>query len=82
MREFRPFQVRLPSGDRDWTVVDSAYRAVPEADEWLLHVRLGRDCAESTTEAYARSLGLLLDWCSATGLDWRQAPGHLNRSAT
>jgi integrase/recombinase XerD len=79
MREFRPFQVRLPSGDRYWTVVDSAYRPVPEADEWLLHVRLGRDCAESTTEAYARSLGLLLDWCSATGLDWRQAPGHLGR---
>lgn len=79
MREFRPFQVRLPSGDRYWTVVDSAYRPVPAADEWLLHVRLGRDCAESTTEAYARSLGLLLDWCSATGLDWRQAPGHLGR---
>jgi hypothetical protein len=52
---------------------------VPEADEWLLHVRLGRDCAESTTEAYARSLGLLLDWCAVTGLDWRQAPGQLGR---
>jgi site-specific recombinase XerD len=79
MREFRPFQVRLPSGERYWTVVDAAYRPVPEADEWLLHVRLGRDCAESTTEAYARSLGLLLYWCQVTGLDWRQAPGQLGR---
>ena len=67
MREFRPFQVRMPSGDRYWTVVDSAYRPVPEADEWLLHVRLGRDCAESTTEAYARSLALFLDWCTDGG---------------
>ena len=79
MREFRPFQVRMPSGDRYWTVVDSAYRPVPEADEWLLHVRLGRDCAESTTEAYARSLALFLDWCKTAGLDWRQAPGQLGR---
>jgi integrase len=79
MRTFRPFQVRLPSGDRYWTVVDPAYRPVAEADEWLLHVRPGRDCAESTTEAYARSLGLFLDWCAATGLDWRQAPGHFGR---
>jgi integrase/recombinase XerD len=79
MRRFRPFQVRLPSGDRYWTVIDSAYRPVAEADEWLLHVRLGRDCAESTTEAYARSLGLFLEWCAATGLDWRQAPGQFGR---
>ena len=79
MRRFRPFQVRLPSGDRYWTVVDLAYRPVAEADEWLLHVRLGRDCAESTTEAYARSLGLFWDWCAATGLDWRQAPGQFGR---
>src|SRR6266702_1086852 len=67
MRRFRPFQVRLPSGDRYWTVVDAAYRPVAEADEWLLHVRLGRDRAESTTEAYARSLALFLDWCARAG---------------
>ena len=60
-------------------MVDLSYRPAPEADEWLLHVRLGRDCAESTTEAYARSLGLFLDWCAATGLEWRQAPGHFGR---
>jgi len=79
MRRFRPFQVRLPSGDRYWTVVDAAYRPVADADEWLLHVRLGRDRAESTTEAYARSLALFLDWCAAAGLDWRQAPYQFGR---
>ncbi len=79
MRRFRPFQVRLPSGDRYWTVVDAAYRPVAEADEWLLHVRLGRDCAESTTEAYARSMALFLEWCAATGQDWRQTPGQFGR---
>jgi integrase/recombinase XerD len=79
MGRFRPFQVRLPSGDRYWTVVDTAYRPVAEADEWLLYIRLGRDRAESTTEAYARSLVLFLDWCAAGGLDWRQAPYQFGR---
>jgi integrase/recombinase XerD len=79
MERFRPFRVRLPSGDRYWTVVDAAYRPVAEADEWLLHVRLGRDRAESTTEAYARSLALFLDWCASAGLDWRQAPYQFGR---
>lgn len=32
MRRFRPFQVRLPSGDRYWTVVDASYRPVADAD--------------------------------------------------
>jgi integrase/recombinase XerD len=79
VRGFRPFLVRLPSGERYWTVVDAAYRPVPEADDWLLHLRLGRGCAESTTEAYARSLALFLDWCAATGQDWRQTPGRFGR---
>src|SRR5258708_6114219 len=79
MGRFRPFQVRLPSGDRYWTVVDAAYRPVAEADEWLLHLRLGRDRAESTTEAYARSLALFLDWCAVGELDWRQAPVQVGR---
>jgi len=79
MRDFRPFQVRLPSGDRYWTVVDASYRPVAQADEWLLHVRLGRDRAESTTEASARSLALFLEWCAAVGQDWRQAPYQFGR---
>jgi integrase len=57
--QFRKFVVRLPSGDRYWTVVDSGYRPVPEVDEWLLHLRLGRDRAESTTEAYATALAVV-----------------------
>jgi site-specific recombinase XerD len=52
---------------------------VPEADEWLLHVRLGRDCAESTTEAYAGALALFFEWCAAIGRDWRQTPGEFGR---
>jgi integrase/recombinase XerD len=79
MGRFRPFKVRLPSGDRYWTVIDAGYRPVVEADEWLLHVRLGRDRAESTTEAYARSLALFFDWCAVTGQDWRQTPAQFGR---
>ncbi|MFD0204255.1 tyrosine-type recombinase/integrase [Saccharothrix carnea] len=79
MRSFRSFPVRLPSGERYWTVLDSSYRPVAVADEWLLHVRLGQDRAESTTQAYATSLSLLWEWCAATGRDWRAAPGELGR---
>lgn len=79
MRPFRSFPVRLPSGQRYWTVLDSGYRPVMEADEWLLHVRLGQDRAESTTQAYATSLALLFEWCGATGRDWRAVTGELGR---
>jgi site-specific recombinase XerD len=77
--QFRSFLVRLPSGERYWTVMSAGYRPVPEADEWLLHVRLGQDRAESTTQAYATSLALLFQWCSITGRDWRATPGEFGR---
>jgi integrase/recombinase XerD len=79
VRSFRSFPVRLPSGERYWTVLDRGYRPVVEADEWLLHVRLGQDRAESTTQAYATSLALMFEWCAATGRDWQAAPGDLGR---
>src|SRR5260370_16517799 len=79
MRRFRSLRVRLPAGERYWTVLGAGYRPVPEADEWLLHVRLGRDCAESTTEAYAGALALFFEWCAAIGRDWRQTPGEFGR---
>lgn len=79
MRAFRSFQVRLPSGERYWTVVDAGYRPVAEVDEWLLYLRAGRDCAESTTEVYAGALALFLEWCAAVGCDWRQVRGEFGR---
>src|SRR5690349_14664679 len=75
----RAFLVRLPSGCRYWTVLDDAFRPHPEADEFLLHVRLGRDGAESTTQSYATSLALFLQWCASIGKDWRDAGPHLGR---
>jgi hypothetical protein len=65
--QFCAFVVRLPSGERYWTVIDERYRPVPEADDFLLHLRLGRDYAESTTQAYARSVALFLQWCARVG---------------
>lgn len=76
---FRKFLVRLPSGDRYWTVIDSSYRPVSDVDEWLLHLRVGRDCAESTTEAYATSMALFLVWCQSIGRDWRSTPPEFGR---
>src|SRR6266581_5316283 len=50
MRRFRSFRVRLPSGERYWTVLGAGYQPVAEADEWLLHVRLGRDWRQAPGE--------------------------------
>jgi integrase/recombinase XerD len=33
------------------------------ADEYLQHLRPGRDAAESTTKSYAEALALYLRWC-------------------
>lgn len=59
--------------------MDSQYQPVVAADEWLLNLRLGRDCAESTTEAYATSLALFLQWCSSVAMDWRDSPSEFGR---
>jgi len=79
MRTFRAFRVKLPSGQCYWTVVDVGYRAVHAADDWLLYLRLGRDCAESTTESYAGALALFFQWCAAIESDWRTTPGQFGR---
>ena len=76
---YRAFPVRLPSGVRYWTVLDAGWRVVEPADGFLLHMRLGRDLAESSTKAYAISLALFLDWCEGAGLAWPQAPRALGR---
>ena len=79
MDGYREFPVRLPSGVRYWTVVDGAWRVHEAADGFLLHMRLGRDLAESSTRAYAISLALFFDWCAGTGLEWQRAPQALGR---
>ena len=79
MEEYRSFPVRLPSGVQYWTVVDGAWRVHEAADGFLLHMRLGRDLAESSTRAYAISLALFLDRCAGTGLEWQRAPQALGR---
>src|SRR5664280_795713 len=60
----RAFPVSLPSGARYWTVLDEDLAVVPVADEFLRHVRFGRDGAESTTKSYANSIALFLRWCA------------------
>ena len=42
----RAFVVRLPSGQRYWTVLDEDLRVVAVADAFLRHQRFGRDGAE------------------------------------
>jgi len=73
----RRFKVRLPSGERYWTVLDDDLRVVECADGYLRHLRFGQDRAEGTTAAYAGSLVLFLGWCRLTGRDWRDAGGSL-----
>lgn len=66
----RAFLVRLPSGQRYWTVLDEDLQVVAVADDFLRHQRFGRDGAESTTKAYAHAIALFLRWCAWTGRDW------------
>jgi integrase/recombinase XerD len=73
----RAFKVKLPSGARYWTVVDDEMAVVPEADAYLRHMRLGRDCAELTTKSYAGALALFLRWCGRTGRHWNVGVQHL-----
>jgi len=73
----RAFVVRLPSGVRYWTVLDDDLRPHPAADAFLQHVRLGRDGAESTTQAYATGIALFLSWCAETGADWWDSGSRL-----
>ena len=74
----RAFPVKLPSGQRYWTVLDDRLAVVPEADVFLQHVRFGRDQAELTTKAYAGAVALYLRWCARTGRDWRTAASDLS----
>ena len=67
----RAFPVRLPSGQRYWTVLDEDLRVVAVADGFLRHQRFGRDGAESTTKAYAHAIALFLRWCARTGRSWQ-----------
>ncbi|MGW5223317.1 tyrosine-type recombinase/integrase [Nocardia sp. NPDC004085] len=69
----RAFLVRMPSGDRYWTVIDENYEVDLVADRYLRELRFGRDRAESTTKSYAESVSLYLRWCCSTGRDWRTA---------
>ena len=78
----RAFRVALPSGGRYWTVVDDEYRIVGDVDEYLRHVRFGRDSAESTTKAYAESLALYLRWCERSERNWRTAAQRLGMFVT
>src|ERR1700716_862509 len=66
----RAFPVRLPSGQRYWTVLDEDLQVVAVADGFLRHQRFGRDGAESTTKAYAHAIALFLRWCARAGRDW------------
>lgn len=67
----RAFPVRLPSGQRYWTVLDEDLQVVGVADAFLRHQRFGRDGVESTTKAYAHAIALFLRWCARTGRSWQ-----------
>lgn len=73
----RPFVVCLPSEVRYWTVLDDDLVVVAEADAFLRHLRLGRDCSELTTRSYAGGIALFLRWCASTGRHWHNGVEQL-----
>ena len=52
-------------------MLDEDLQVVGVADEYLRHLRFGRDAAESTTKAYAYSIALFLRWCGRSGRSWQ-----------
>ena len=52
-------------------MLDEDLQVVGVADEYLRHLRFGRDTAESTTKAYAHSIALFLRWCTRSGRSWQ-----------
>jgi integrase/recombinase XerD len=73
----RAFPVRLPSGQRYWTVLDEDLQVVAVADGFLRYQRFGRDGAESTTKAYAHAIALFLRWCVRTDRSWQGGVEHI-----
>ncbi len=59
----RAFLVRLPSGQRYWTVLDADLQVVEVADGFLRHQRFGRDGAGVHDEEPTRAIALFLRWC-------------------
>jgi ADP-ribose pyrophosphatase YjhB (NUDIX family) len=59
-------------GWRYWTLLNDDLEPVVAADEFLRHLRFGRDAAECTTRTYAGGIALLLQWCAlnGSGLAW------------
>jgi len=78
----RAFPVRLPSGQRYWTVLDEDLQVVVVADGFLRHQRFGRDGAESTTKAYAHAIALFLRWCARSGRSWEAGAEQLGSFMT
>lgn len=73
----RAFVVKLPSEARYWTVVDDDLVVIGDADDYLRHLRFGRDAAELTTKSYAGGIALFLRWCECTGRHWHVGVEHL-----
>ena len=74
--------MRLPSGQRYWTVLGQDLQVVAVADSFLRHQRFGRDGAESTTKAYAHAIALFLRWCVMSGRSWEVGAEHLGSFMT
>jgi integrase len=74
--------VKLPSGQRYWTVLDEDLQLVAVADTFLRHQRFGRDGAESTTKAYAHAIVLFLRWCASSGRSWEAGAEQLGSFIT
>jgi integrase/recombinase XerD len=78
----RAFPLKLPSGQRYWTVIDDDLQVVDVADAFLRHQRFGRDGAESTTKAYAHAIVLFLRWCRCSGRSWEAGVEQLGSFMT
>lgn len=62
-------RLRMPSGERSWTVLGSDHRVVSPAEEYLEYLRVQR-MSPNTVKSYARGLALWWQYLDSFGLNW------------
>lgn len=69
---YRAWRAVSPSdGAVSWVVVDGDLELQVEACAFLAGLR-GRDCSVNTERVYAGRVALLLSWCAAEGIGWKE----------
>jgi integrase/recombinase XerD len=66
----RTVPVRLPTGERTWTVIDGSHLPIEDVESFL-QTRRSFGASPNTVKSYASHVSLLLRWCEFRGMEIR-----------